>query len=98
LWQELRNKKLNGLKFCRQHPLKNFVADFYCSEKSLVIEVDGGVYNNETVKDYDQARTNELKNLGITVLRFTNIEVETNMPDVLKRIIAFAKKEDESKS
>lgn len=50
LWQELRNRKLMGLKFRRQHPLKNFVADFYCAEKNLVIEVDGNVHQGRWQK------------------------------------------------
>lgn len=75
-----------GLKFRRQHPLKNFVADFYCSEKGLVIEVDGSVHSKEMAKDYDEARTKELESMDVTVLRFTNTEVETSMPAVLNRI------------
>lgn len=45
LWKHLRNKKLNGLKFRRQHPLDIFIADFYCHEKKLVIELDGGIHD-----------------------------------------------------
>ena len=89
LWQELRNRQLSGLKFRRQHPLKDFVADFYCSEKNLVIEVDGSVHNKAMAKDYDEGRTNELNALGVRVLRFTNDEVEANITAVLKRIIDF---------
>ena len=47
LWQQLRNRKLDDLKFRRQHPVAIFILDFYCHEKKLAIEVDGGIHNNE---------------------------------------------------
>ena len=88
LWQELRNRKLDGLKFRRQHPLNNYIADFYCSEKQLAIEVDGSIHNKPENKEHDQQRTQALSNMGIQVLRFTNTEVETNMPNILQRILS----------
>jgi very-short-patch-repair endonuclease len=94
LWQELRNRKLNGLKFRRQHPINNYVADFYCCEKRFIVEVDGGIHHEKEQRDYDEARTKDLGSMGIEVLRFTNNEVENEMPDVLKRILDFARKED----
>jgi len=94
LWQELRNRKLAGLKFRRQHPLSNYIADFYCSEKSLVIEVDGNIHNKPEIKEYDEQRTQDLSTMGIQVLRFTNDEVETNMLQVLQRIKDFTAKQD----
>jgi very-short-patch-repair endonuclease len=87
LWQYLRNRKLNGLKFRRQHPLDKFIADFYCHEKKLVIELDGSVHNIKDNEEYDSARTNEINELGIRVLRFRNDEVESNIETVLKEII-----------
>lgn len=97
LWQELRNRKLGGFKFRRQHPLNTYVADFYCSEKSLVIEVDGYVHDGEEAVRYDEWRTKELNNLNVHVLRFTNDEVELNMSAVLKRITDFLNNEQKSK-
>src|ERR1035437_9732286 len=47
LWEHIRNKKLSGLKFRRQHPLDNYIADFYCHEKKLAIQLDGGIHNNK---------------------------------------------------
>jgi very-short-patch-repair endonuclease len=94
LWQELRNRKLAGLKFRRQHPLNNYIADFYCSEKSLVIEIDGNIHNKPDIKEYDDARTQDLATMGIHVLRFTNTEVETNITQVLQRIKDFTTKQD----
>jgi len=86
LWKELRGKKLKGLKFRRQHPLDKYVADFYCHEKKLVIELDGAVHDEKENKEYDQARTIELAGLKINVLRFRNDEVENDIDKVLKKI------------
>ena len=86
LWNELRNRKLNGLKFRRQHPLDKFIVDFYCNEKKLVIELDGGVHNEKINKEYDEARTAMLAGLNIIVMRFKNEEVINNMKEVLKKI------------
>jgi very-short-patch-repair endonuclease len=75
LWQQLRNRKLDNLKFRRQHPVAIFILDFYCHEKKLAIEVDGGIHNNEEQKEWDENRTYELNEFGIVVLRFSNEEV-----------------------
>ena len=96
LWQELRNRKAGGVKFRRQHPINNYIADFYCSEKSLIVEVDGNIHNNQDVKEYDEARTNELNSMGIHVLRFTNDQVETNMIAVLNQIITHINNKQDS--
>lgn len=90
LWAELRNKKLNGLKFRRQHPIDKFVADFYCHEKKLVIELDGDIHDEKVNKEYDDARTAMLTGLNVIVLRFRNRDVINNMKDVLKKISDFA--------
>ena len=86
LWQELRNRKLQGMKFRRQHPINHYVADFFCSEKRLIIEVDGIVHHTKEAKENDEARTKDLASMGIQVLRFTNDEVEKDMNSVLQRI------------
>ena len=86
LWAELRNRKLNGLKFRRQHPLDKFIVDFYCNEKKLVVELDGNVHDEKINKEYDEARTAMLAGLNIIVLRFKNEEVINNMKGVLKKI------------
>ena len=86
LWVRLRNRKLNGLKFRRQHPIDKYVADFYCHEKKLVIELDGAIHDEKENIDYDIARTFELGGLNISVLRFRNDEVINNMEKVLQKI------------
>ena len=82
LWQILRNKKMLGLRFKRQHPINKFIADFYCHSLKLVIEVDGEIHNTTENKEYDENRTAELENYGISVLRFTNGEVLNNIERV----------------
>ena len=95
LWQKLRNRKFHGLKFLRQHPLVYdningkalfFVPDFYCSEKKLVIEIDGKIHDFQ--KDYDERREEILKNMDLKILRFKNKEIG-NISEVLKRIEKF---------
>jgi len=83
LWNRLKNGHL-GYKFRRQHSIGNFITDFYCPIKKLVIELDGSQHlDNE---EYDQERTNYFKSLGITVLRFWNNDVNKNLNGVLMKI------------
>ena len=86
LWAELRNRRLKGLKFRRQHPLDKFIVDFYCNEKKLVVELDGALHDEKMNKDYDEARTALLAGLNVFVVRFRNEEVINNMKEVLKKI------------
>jgi len=86
LWAELRNRKLNGLKFRRQHPLDKFIVDFYCNERKLVIELDGSVHDKKINKEYDDARTAMLAGLNIIVLRFKNEDVTSNLKGVIGKI------------
>jgi len=92
LWEYLRNRNLDGLKFRRQHPIDKFIADFYCHEKKLVIELDGAVHDDKMNAQYDEARTYELKGSGITVIRFKNNEVENNISFVITEIREAIKK------
>ena len=89
LWQYLRNRKLGGLKFRRQHPLGKFIADFYLHEAKLVIELDGDYHHEEEQKEYDSGRTYEIKELGIQVIRFTNNEVLKDIEKVLQTIKSY---------
>ena len=82
LWKILRSHKLDGLKFRRQHPINRFIADFYCHELKLIIEVDGSIHLLEEIKEYDNMREEKLKSLGLTVIRFTNEQVFTE-PEVI---------------
>ena len=86
LWEELKGKKVNRLKFRRQHPLNNFIADFYCHQKRLAIELDGSVHNEIDQAEYDLGRTEELSGFGIKVIRFSNEMVMQNLKDVMEEI------------
>jgi very-short-patch-repair endonuclease len=85
LWQALRGGKLAGLKFRRQHPVGNFILDFYCPAYKLVIEVDGEIHANQS--DYDFHRTVQLETHGYRVLRFQNEAVTHHLETVLSKII-----------
>lgn len=86
LWTELRDRKLNGLKFRRQHPIDKFVLDFYCHDRKLAIEVDGSIHDLKVNTGYDEARTAMPGGLGIYTLRFRNDKVVNNIRDVLQKI------------
>jgi very-short-patch-repair endonuclease len=91
LWLRINKKQLNGLRFRRQHPIVYFVADFYCPQAKLVIEVDGGIHKQYAQFEYDRARDQELIVHGLTVLRFTNEEVLTDIDTVVRKILDAAK-------
>jgi very-short-patch-repair endonuclease len=86
LWIALRNRKLCGYKFRRQHPVREFIVDFYCAEKELVIEVDGKIHLEKQVIERDQNRSAELERMGISIIRFTNDEIMDQLEEVLKKI------------
>ncbi|GBU24686.1 hypothetical protein R83H12_01320 [Fibrobacteria bacterium R8-3-H12] len=86
LWNVLRNKQINNIKFRRQHPISNFIADFYAHQIKLVIEVDGGYHNKKEQKEYDEARTKAINEFGIEVIRFTNAEVMEELDTVIEKI------------
>ncbi len=84
LWAALKNRQLNSLRFRSQHPLGRFIADFYCAQVRLVVEVDGPVHNKQA--EYDAARTQHFETYGYQIVRFTNQEVFANLPKVLAKI------------
>lgn len=92
LWQILRNRRIEEMKFRRQHPLGNFVVDFYCHEAKLVIELDGSIHEIPDVKLYDKERQAAIEQLGLTVLRFTNDEIFSDIDNVIHKIIYHLKK------
>jgi very-short-patch-repair endonuclease len=75
-----------GVKFRRQHPIGNYVLDFYCCKSKLGIELDGGQHADPAEKERDRRRTRELERRGIRVLRVWNSEVIDNLDGVLERI------------
>jgi leucyl-tRNA synthetase len=93
MWKKLRNRCFLGFKFLRQHPIITdvtngktgfYIADFYCAEKNLVIEIDGLIHSLQA--DYDKARDDVMKDFGLIVLRITNAEVKKNIEAVLSNI------------
>lgn len=85
LWEYLRNNKL-GVKFKRQHSIGNYIPDFYCASKRLIIELDGAAHTEKEQKEKDEERDKNLKEMNFSVLRFLNSEVETNIDSVIKKI------------
>ncbi len=82
LWKQLRNKRLAGLKFRRQQPIDNYIVDFGCFEKRVVIEVDGGQHTTEK----DAERDDYLIRNGFKILRFWNNEVLQTIEGVMEEI------------
>ncbi len=70
LWLKLRGRQLNGWKFRRQHPIGEYIVDFYCPDARLVIELNGSTHQFEEQFDYDQRRKRWLESQGYTVLTF----------------------------
>ena len=82
LWEMLRGKNLDA-KFRRQHIIGDYIVDFVCLDKQLVVELDGGYHNDPEQKELDRQRTNFLRSKGFSVLRFTNEEVLGNTNETL---------------
>lgn len=86
VWHAVRNRKIDGHKFRRQHPIAGLIPDFVCLEKKLIVEIDGGYHNEEEQKKYDGARTEWLNEHEYRLLRFTNEEVLSNISAVTQKI------------
>ena len=85
LWKVLRQSECS-FKFRRQHPIYDYIADFICLEKRLIIEVDGAYHCEPQQQEDDQIRTEILSDMGYKVLRFTNDEVLSSPHTVLNMI------------
>jgi very-short-patch-repair endonuclease len=84
LWRQLRAHRLYGAKFRRQQPVGPYIVDFFCAEKKLVIEIDGGQHlNSET----DEQRDAWLRSQGYAIMRFWNSEVLNQTPAVLESVL-----------
>jgi len=86
LWEALRGKQIEGYKFRRQHVIDEFIVDFVCLSRKLIVEVDGGYHKDPKIIEADELRTEILESLGYKVIRFTNEEVIGNILDVLNKI------------
>jgi very-short-patch-repair endonuclease len=90
LWEVLRDSRMQGNKFRRQHPFGPYILDFFCVQAQLAIELDGGIHDQPDQKEYDQERTAYLESQGLRVLRFRNDEVANNLERVISKIIEAA--------
>src|SRR6185503_19475996 len=80
-WLRLK-EQFPEYKFRRQHPISIYVADFYCHKLRLVIEIDGSIHDSSEAKVNDEKREKDLVHLGLTVIRFTNIQIKNGVEDV----------------
>jgi len=94
LWNKLKLKQICGVRFRRQHPIDFFIADFYCHEARLVVEIDGEIHDQQ--REYDEGRSGEMERYFIKVIRFTNAEVENNIENVIKTITDVVKTRTQS--
>jgi very-short-patch-repair endonuclease len=88
IWHCLRARKFAHYKFRRQEVIGPFIADFYCAELKLVIEIDGAHHESPVMYDYDSARTKQLRSRGITVVRIRNSDFK--VPGIVEAQIRWA--------
>lgn len=86
IWNLLRAKRFFGYKFKRQVLIGDYIADFVCDNPKLIIEIDGGQYNEHENIEADNIRTNYFNNCGYNVIRFWNSEVRENIDGVCEVI------------
>lgn len=91
IWARVRNRGI-GFKIRRQHPIWRFIADFYCAEAKLVIEIDGDSHAEPDQEEYDQARTKWLQERGYKVIRIMNEDVHRHLEDSLNEIYLVCQK------
>ena len=84
-WLRLK-EQFPKYKFRRQHPISIYVADFYCHKLKLVIEIDGSIHDSEKAKLNDRRRQQNLENLNLTVIRFTNDQVKNEIESIFEMI------------
>ena len=89
IWETLRNRKFCNLKFRRQHGIGYYIADLYCAEKKIVVEIDGDSHYNLDAIEYDEKRTIFFNSLGIQVIRFGNNDVYNNLESVKEKLMDF---------
>ena len=86
LWRFLRDRRLAGAKFRRQHAVGPYIVDFFCAEAGLVVELDGGRHAEPEGRARDESRDRELRSMGLRVLRFWDGDVARNLDGVLRTI------------
>ena len=96
LWQQVRNRQVEGFTFFRQYSTGKYIADFYCSELRLVIELDGSHHYEENVFEYDKIREEFMKSLDIKTIRFNNLDVFKSLDEVMERVYFEVRKSSNS--
>jgi len=98
LWLRLRRKQLYGYDFHRQKPIDNYILDFFCHELMLGIEIDGYSHDFLEVYEKDTVKTQKMNELGITILRFSDEQINHDMENVLRSLEHYIKKFEDSKT
>lgn len=88
LWRFLRNRHCSGLKFRRQHAIRPYIADFYCEELKLVLEIDGRTHDGRVTQDRD--RDAYMRSLGLRIIRVTDVQALDNPEGVLLMVAEIA--------
>ena len=86
LWERLRRKALGGFRFRQQHPIGTYIADFYCNEAGLVVELDGSYHFSTEQIERDRMRDEAMRAHGLRILRISNDEVIENIETTLSKI------------
>ncbi|MDI6803222.1 MAG: endonuclease domain-containing protein, partial [Bacteroidota bacterium] len=86
LWDRLRKKQILGVRFRRQFSIGNYIVDFYSPQIKLAIEINGKSHDTETKREYDLNRDENIKQLGINIIRFRNHEVLDEIDNVVRKI------------
>ncbi len=84
LWNQLKGKQIDGYQFMRQEPIDNYIVDFFCSKLKLIIEIDGVSHIGKEKSDLK--REEQLKSMGFSILRFCDLDIKTNMEEVIDAI------------
>ena len=82
LWVQLNRKQFKGLDFDRQKVIGNYIVEFYCAEKSVIIEIDGITHIGK--EDYDKRRENYLKSLGLIIIRISDLDIKKDLRGVIE--------------
>ena len=90
-WLRLK-ERFPQYKFRRQHPISIYIADFYCHKLKLVIEIDGPIHDSSEAKINDEKRQKDLENLELTVIRFTNEQIKSDIENVFKIVLSAIEK------
>lgn len=86
IWTKVRRKQISDCQFYRQKNIGNYIVDFYCPKKKLIVEIDGGQHYEDYGIKKDRERDQYLQTLGFTVLRFSDIDVLKNIDGVVDKI------------